>query len=68
MKEVFDKNRKQINVMNEVLVPEPNESDIHNFEFVGTVSDILDNGNVIVEDGDSDFFEIEAERLEVIHD
>jgi hypothetical protein len=67
MKKVFDKNGKQItDRTHQVLVPEPNETDIHIFEFVGRVADILDNGNVIVEDMDSDFFEIEANRLEIV--
>jgi len=51
--------------MQVVTVPDPIGDDIHNHEFQGTVADILDNGNVIVEDGDSDFFEIESYRLEV---
>ena len=54
--------------MQHVLVPDPISDDIHNHEFQGTIADILDNGNVIVEDGDSDFFEIEAYRLEVLED
>lgn len=68
MKKVFDKNGKAITETSTVLVPDPNETDIHSNEFVGSVADILDNGNVIVEDGDSDFFEIESQRLEVIED
>lgn len=66
MKKAFDKNGKEITNISEVLVPEPNDSDIHNHSFVGSVADILDNGNIIVEDQDSDFFEIEANRLEVL--
>jgi len=62
----LDKNGIEIIHLASVLVPEPNETDIHNFPFAGTATDLLDNGNVIVEDGDSDFFEIEANRLEVI--
>ena len=58
-----DKNGLTIEVDCQVLVPEPNETDIHIFEFVGMVDDILDNGNVIVSDGDGDFFEVEPERL-----
>ena len=60
-----DKNGIILKVGQEVIVPEPNTTDIHICEFVGTIADILDNGNVIVEDKDSDFFEIEPERLEV---
>jgi hypothetical protein len=61
-----DKNGLIIECGMDVIVPEPNETDIYIFEFVGMVDDILDNGNVIVSDGDGDFFEIEAERLEII--
>ncbi len=68
MKKVFDKNGIEITETSQVKVPEPNNSDIHQCEFVGSVADILDSGNVIVEDGDSDFFEIEAKRLEVLED
>ena len=63
--QVFDVNGKEINHGDEVLMPEPNGTDIHNHDFVGYVNDILDNGNIIVEDGDSDFFEIEANRVEI---
>ena len=64
----FDKNGKEINHLALVEVPKPNDSDIHKFSFVGTAIDHLDNGNIIVEDGDSDCFEIEANRLEVQED
>ena len=66
MKKLFDKNGKEIKETSRVQVPEPNDTDIHHHEFVGGVVDILDNGNVVVEDSESDFFEIEAERLEVV--
>jgi hypothetical protein len=62
----LDKNGRQIHVDYQVLVPEPNETDIHHFEFTGFVEDILDNGNAIVCDNDGEFYEIECERLEVI--
>lgn len=45
-----------------VEVPDPNDSDIHNHSFVGTIVDFR-NGNAVVEDGDGDSFEIEVERL-----
>jgi hypothetical protein len=62
-----DKNGKKIVIGLSVEVPEPNKTDVHNFSFVGNVTDILEKkGTVIVEDKDSDFFEIEAGRLEVI--
>jgi hypothetical protein len=66
MEKVFDKNGVQITVDCEVEVPMPNENDIHHHSFVGIVADILHDGMVIVEDQDSDFFKIEANRLTVI--
>jgi hypothetical protein len=61
-----DKNGTEISVGDSVVVPDPIGSDIHNHSFIGYVCDIFDDGNVCVEDGDSDFFTIEPERLEVI--
>ena len=68
MKKAFDKKGKEIKSYSSVLVPKPSRSDIHIHKFQGTVADILDNGNVIVEDKESNFFEIEANRLEVVED
>lgn len=45
-----------------VLVPEPDDTDIHNHEFTGEVIAIT-NGIVTVEDEDGDCFDIEIERL-----
>jgi hypothetical protein len=45
-----------------VEVPDPDDSDIHNHSFVGTIIDFR-NGNAVVEDGDGECFEIEVERL-----
>ena len=45
-----------------VLVPEPDDTDIHNHEFTGTIISIV-NGIATVEDGDGDLFDIEIERL-----
>ena len=47
-----------------VLVPEPNNTDIHNHEFTGEVISIS-NGIATVEDGDGDCFDIEIERLKL---
>lgn len=55
---------KAILTFDNVLVPEPNDTDLHNFEFTGMV-DGFRNGNVIVVDGNGDCFEIEPERLEI---
>lgn len=62
----IDKNGNKITETSRVLTPIPNETDVHTHQFVGSVADILENGNVIVEDQDSDFFEIESERLEIV--
>lgn len=48
-----------------VLVPEPNETDIHVCSFEGWVNGFR-NGNVIVEGADGDCFDIEPNRLEVL--
>jgi hypothetical protein len=53
----------------QVNVPDPNSSDIHNHSFIGTVIDILeDRGTAIVEDQCGDAFEIEGDRLEIKED
>lgn len=54
-----------INVGDRVIVPEPNDTDVHNHSFSGTVTEIADNENCIVEDGDGECFEIEGNRLEL---
>jgi len=62
-----DKNGKVIEVCDEVEVPDPNDTDIHNYSFVGTVADLFpEEGTVMVEDQDSDFYEIEANRVGVV--
>lgn len=58
--------KPKVMVGDEVIVPDPIEGDIHNHEFVGHVTDILDD-MAIVEDQDSDFFEIELDRLKPVH-
>ena len=45
-----------------VLVPEPDDTDIHNHEFTGEIISIV-NGIATVEDGDGFCFDIEVERL-----
>lgn len=61
----LDMNGKAIQPFDDVIVPNPNETDIHNFEFQGMV-DGFRNGNVLVVDQEGDCFEIEPERLEVV--
>ena len=66
---MLDKTGKLLEAGQDVLVPNPDSSDIHNHSFVGYVADVLeDRGTVIVEDQCSDFFEIEAERLVIKED
>ena len=48
-----------------VEVPDPEDSDIHNHSFVGTILSFR-NENAIVEDGEGGCFEIEVERLTLI--
>jgi len=58
-----DLNGIEIKKSDQVIVPEPNETDIHNHSFIGHVSGFR-NQNVIVCD-DKDAFEFEPERLKV---
>ena len=66
MESLKDKNGVTIEKMDTVNVPEPDSTDIHIHEFTGMVVGER-NGNIIVEDGDGDCFEIEPERLDVIN-
>jgi hypothetical protein len=62
-----DINGKKLKSGQTVNVPEPIKGDIHIFEFTGTIADVLkEKGTVIVEDSESDFFEIEGNRLEIV--
>lgn len=60
-----DINGVKIEQGNTVDVPAPNDSDMHNFEFRGTVDSFRD-GYVVVSDGDGDCFSLEPSRLTVI--
>ena len=63
---MLDKKGFLLEAGQEVNVPNPNDSDIHHHSFIGYVTDVLeDRGTAIVEDQDSDFFEIETDRLEI---
>lgn len=68
MKQFKDKNGEVLETSMEVLVPSPTDNDIHNHEFAGTVEDILDDGTVIVIDGETDTFMIKHDRLEIINE
>jgi hypothetical protein len=46
----------------EVEVPDPDDTDIHNHSFVGTIVDFR-NGYAVVDDGDCNCFDIELDRL-----
>jgi hypothetical protein len=61
--------KTQFNIGDTVEMPEPNESDAWTYGgFYAVVADIRENGNLIVEDADSDFWEIEAERAIKVQD
>ncbi len=59
-----DKNGKHIGLGMDVDVPESNGTDMWNFDFRGVVDSFRD-GDVIVLDGDGDYFSIEPGRLEI---
>ena len=61
----LDMNGTAIEAFDEVEVPEPNDSDIHNHAFTGMV-DSFRNGHVVVTDMDCNIYELEPERLEVL--
>ena len=52
----------ELEIGNIVEVPDPDETDIHNHSFVGTIID-FQNGYAVVEDGDDNTFDIESYRL-----
>jgi hypothetical protein len=58
-----DKNGVEIFIGDIVDVPDPNDTDLHNYAFSGTV-DSFHKEFVTVKDGDGDYFDIEPERLE----
>ena len=55
----------QFEIGDSVEVPDPDDTDIHNHSFVGTIVNFR-NGYAVVEDGDGDCFDIELERLTLI--
>ena len=66
---MVDKNGNFLEKYQEVEVPEPNGSDIHNHSFFGTIIDVLeDRGTAIIEDNCGDAFEIEFDRLVIQED
>ena len=57
------KMNRKVRVGDNVVVPDSKNDDIWNHSFQGTIIDILDNGNVIIEDNDNDCFEVNVKRL-----
>lgn len=54
----------QLEIGDSVIVPEPNDSDLHNHSFQGTVIDIRDEDEIAsVEDMDGNIYDIELYRL-----
>ena len=61
-----DKHGKELKIGAQVVVPDPEPDDIWSHSFVATVVDPIERfGTVIVEDQDSDMFEVAADRLEL---
>jgi hypothetical protein len=58
---------RQWQVYDQVIVPDPNEDDLHVCEFTGTIVEIK-NDIAVVEDGDGDCFDIETDRLTLADD
>lgn len=59
-----DSKGDEIEIGDFVIVPEPNDSDFHNYEFEGRVVS-FHNEFVVVEDMDGDSYNIEPERLTI---
>jgi hypothetical protein len=52
-----------------VEVGDPRKTDMHNHSFVGTIIDVLESrGTVIVEDQCGEYFEVDADNVQVIED
>ena len=58
-------NQLELQIGDSVEVPDPDDSDIHNHSFVGTIVGFKGE-YAVVEDGDCDCFDIEFERLTLI--
>lgn len=63
--EYLDINGNVIDVGDTVDAPDPDETDIYNFAFQGTVV-AFRNGYAVVTDQDDNSFEIEPHRLEIV--
>lgn len=63
---MIDRKGNPIEKGQDVHVPDPNSSDIHNHAFQGYIVDVLESrGTAIVEDQCGEYFEIETDRLTV---
>lgn len=59
-----DKNDKLVHIGDQVIMPEPNETDMHQHSFVGRIDDLYNKkGTICVVDQDDECFEIEANRV-----
>lgn len=66
MNKFLDKNGDELFVGANVSVPTPTKEDQWNFEFSGTVIELIKEDNYcIVEDMDGDCWAVEPERLEL---
>lgn len=56
----------KIKIGDTIVMPTPNKKDAWSHgNFLAVVNDILKNGNLIVEDQESDFWEVEPDRVEL---
>lgn len=62
----LDKNNVTLQYGDTVHVPEPYPDDVWSFEFVATVINYLDNGDILVEDQDNDCFQMAANIVEKV--
>ena len=62
-----DRSGNIINLGSDVEMPEPNDTDAHNCEFVGRVhSKYEETGIITVADQEDNFYDIEGNRVEVV--
>jgi len=62
---ITDKNGMELFKGDEVIMPDPNDTDLHQHSFQGTVLEIQDDDIISVVDQDNDVFDIEANRVEI---
>ena len=59
-----NKHGLEIEVGTEIIMPDPEPNDIWQHSFTASVTDIISDKNIIVEDQDADMFEIDPNRIE----